>query len=123
MIPDMSASSPIHFPELPPVLAEIVPIWTILADLKPRQVEFLARYYANGRNASEAARHAGYAAAKTAGYALLHRRPKIAAAVRRIDRILANRFKNAFIRSTNGDPRGSAVMSEVYPLLPKEMRP
>ncbi|TGP59543.1 hypothetical protein EN868_11160 [Mesorhizobium sp. M2D.F.Ca.ET.225.01.1.1] len=119
----MLASPPISFPELPPVIAGLGPIWTILADLTPQQVEFLARYYANGRNASEAARHAGYAAAKTAGYALLHRRAKVAAAVKRIDRILAHRFQNAFALSMGGDPRGSAVMSEVYPLLPQDMRP
>ncbi|RWI90546.1 MAG: hypothetical protein EOR22_23680 [Mesorhizobium sp.] len=112
----------------PPVLAELSPIWTILADLNPRQVEFIARYYGNGRNAADAARHAGYASdgplAKNGGYALLHRRPKVAAAVRRIDRLLANRFQAAFIRSMAGDCRAAAlaktVMDEVYPLLPRD---
>ncbi|RWL43785.1 MAG: hypothetical protein EOR60_19715 [Mesorhizobium sp.] len=121
-------ATPLADPVLPPVLAELLPINGILSALNPRQRIFIASYYSNGRNAAQAARDAGYASdggslAKNSGYALLHRRPKITAAVQRIDRILAHRFQNAFARSMDGDPHGSAVMSEVYPLLPKDMRP
>lgn len=100
---DLPAKLPLRPLELPPALAEIEQVQAILADLPPRHASFVARFYSNGRNAAEAARYAGFSSkganSKSTGWKLLHRRPKIVAAVRKIDGHLSRRFAYSSVKS------------------------
>jgi hypothetical protein len=87
---------PIPLPAGLHAFADLDAFEAILATVNPRQADFLRHYYGTcRRNASEAARRAGFAShganAKASGYALTHNRATVVKAIKAIDRLLSRR--------------------------------